>query len=131
MVSLHDVSPWTRSACEEALATLEQGEPSHFDFQTRRTLWYSWTTPARGFVDVSIFSTNERPAEPHYVAVYRGTNFTDLNRIGRFAWNHIRFSSEAGVTYSVVAGGGSDLFDLSINSLFTKNRGIGTILNDD
>ncbi|HYG22902.1 MAG TPA: Ig-like domain-containing protein [Verrucomicrobiae bacterium] len=109
------------------LATLEPGEPDHFQFQTEPSLWYSWTAPGRGLVTLGATGTNA----PN-VAVYTGTHFGELNRFGRFSLNNHRFHTEAGIAYRFAVCGNPGEFELALqffpappNDLFAARIPLG------
>jgi hypothetical protein len=90
-------------------ATTEPGEPQHHWQQYERSVWYAWTAPRSGLLE--LFATPASAAgllfEPA-VAVYRGPSLTSLTALGSelATTNHPVYADvEAGTTYHLAVAG--------------------------
>lgn len=59
-------------------ATAEPNEPSHAGFRANSSLWYSWTAPQSGDVEMDTIGSETVDT---VLAVYTGTALSDLNQI--------------------------------------------------
>jgi hypothetical protein len=109
---------------DNLLATTEPGEPVFGLHSPENSVWYTWTAPANGTVNLSLLSdfTNANYA----LAVFLGTSLTNLADVayeeafGSGVQVALTFPGVAGTTYQIevadtVAGGGGP-FALSLQS---------------
>jgi outer membrane protein assembly factor BamB/subtilisin family serine protease len=94
-------------------ATLQAGEPTILGNRGGHSLWYSWTAPATGTVQVSGYSYDFVPE----VAVYTGTSITSLSTVASAAGNALAgtttdiseclctINATAGTTYLIAVDG--------------------------
>jgi hypothetical protein len=95
-------------------ASAEPNEPQHGLFPPSNSIWFSWTAPAAG--GVSLQTQTDFHQRPPVMAVYSGTNLTNLVKV---AWTdpapatfidartfgHVVFTAEAAKTYQVAVEG--------------------------
>jgi len=62
-----------------ASATLEAGEPSHYNGYGAYSLWFSFTAPANGQLTLSVDSLAEGYTE-EYISIYSGTELAALSK---------------------------------------------------
>ncbi|MEW6159419.1 MAG: hypothetical protein AB1813_18485, partial [Verrucomicrobiota bacterium] len=85
-------------------ATLELGEPQHSVDSTpgQASIWWTWTAPERGFVDLEILRSS---VPTTFLAIYSGTNLRSLTRLEVATF---RFTEavpvNAGFSYQIAAG---------------------------
>ena len=92
-------------------ATREFGEPSDGLDLAARTVWYAWTAPANGNVQVTATANTGSLA----VAVYAGASLGNLIPVAANG-NPVLFYALAGTTYKIVVAGASGLAtDFSLN----------------
>jgi hypothetical protein len=139
-------------------ATREAREPIHADFnlnaepgfrigkmRTGRSLWWSWTAPASGWVRINPEGSDFDPV----VAVYQGDSIRRLKGVTLNRdpfWGHVggvaEFHADAGTTYQIVVDGpptgdwrhpvpaeGNVRFSLDLTTLELLHPGDGTIFN--
>ena len=66
-------------AVNNASATLEAGEPSHYSGYGAYSLWFSFTAPANGQLTLSVDSLAEGYTE-EYISIYSGTELAALSK---------------------------------------------------
>lgn len=91
--------------------TIESGEPPHNKGQPNtNTLWWSWTAPATGRVNIDGLGSRTGPIG---LAAYSGTSLFGLAQVAQNFEGpdkvRIDFPVEAGETYSIVANGAANL----------------------
>ncbi|MBK5111515.1 MAG: carboxypeptidase regulatory-like domain-containing protein [Thermoleophilia bacterium] len=90
-------------------ATLEVGEPSHGLGEAGNSVWYSWTAPATGDVEVDLNGSDFDT----FLAVYTGTSLGSLSLVGQDdnsgggLTSSLNFSATSGETYSIAVTGQS------------------------
>ena len=102
-------------------ATAEPGEPNHAGNSAGKSLWWTWTAPAKGHVTVSAAGSSFGPS----VAVYTGGSLTNLTQVAADWWySEVSFDTQAGMTYQIAVDGkwwGGDIqqgyIQLSINEV--------------
>ena len=102
-----------------AWATAQADEPAHGGEAARKSVWYRWTAPSNGEVEIAVWSP-----DPLTVGVYRGVALTNLApvEITLSGSNRVRFSSTAGETIAFAVNhtpavpwlGSGNPFDLSL-----------------
>jgi hypothetical protein len=84
-------------------ATFQQGEPVHAGFFGGSSVWWTWTAPADGAVQLTL--TNSSLFSP-LLAVYTGTQLSALTPIASVAFsNLLTFTATAGTTYQIAVDG--------------------------
>ncbi len=105
-------------------ATPELGEPSHGGWGAGESVWWSWTAPTDGRLQVSV--TNYSGNEYQVLAIYTGSNLSGLSAVAANIWWQppmvSRFNVTSGTTYQIaVAGesgsGGAFELDLAFTAL--------------
>ena len=85
-------------------ATVETGEPNHADRVCTRSLWWTWTAPDNGVVEI----TTQGSAVATTLAVYTGTQVSKLVVVahdrdsGASGSSLVRFSVQSGTAYQIV-----------------------------
>jgi hypothetical protein len=103
--------------------TIESGEPSHNKGQPNaNTLWWSWTAPATGRVNIDGLGSRTGPIG---LAAYTGTSLFGLAQVAQNFENpdkvRLDFPVEAGATYSIVVNGATNLdSNLTLHLTFYK-----------
>jgi hypothetical protein len=103
--------------------TVESGEPAHNKGQPNaNTLWWSWTAPATGRVNIDGLGSRTGPIG---LAAYTGTSLFGVAQVAQNFDNpdkvRLDFPVEAGATYSIVANGATNLdSNLTIHLNFYK-----------
>ena len=69
------------AASNNLLATREAGEPDHAGAAAGRSLWYTWTAPATGTVNVSTYYTGTGAPTMRAVALYTGNALSSLSEV--------------------------------------------------
>lgn len=94
---------------DNSLATSEPGEPAHGNTPAAQSVWYSWTAPASGLVNITAQGTNFTPM----ISVFTGTTISNLANVttGQGGGS---FTSVAGVAYKVAVDGSGGAFGLSL-----------------
>lgn len=88
-------------------ATAETGEPRHDGFDPVRSIWWRWTAPASGVVEVNTIGSDFDTL----LGIYTGTAVNALTRIasddqtGGNNTSLLTFSAVAGVTYAIAVDG--------------------------
>jgi hypothetical protein len=89
-------------------ATKEPGEPEHAGEAGGHSVWFRWTAPLAGVVNVDTLGSEFDTL----LAVYRGTNMTSLafiaandDGVGFGGNSRLEFLAEAGVTYILAVDG--------------------------
>ena len=100
-------------------ATKQPGEPDHwYWYTTSHSVWWTWTAPTNGRVNLDAWSTNFTSA----VGVYTGTSVSNLSTVVKSYGtlpNHMALDVQAGVSYQIAVDGydagqfGLFLLDLS------------------
>jgi hypothetical protein len=104
-------------------ATSEAGEPSHAGFPPRQTLWWTWTAPGSGSVDIDTFTSNFDTV----LAVYTGSAVNMLTQVAandQFGGNQskVTFTAAGGTVFQVVVGGFfSATGNVTMHVTFTQN----------
>ena len=89
-------------------ATIEPGEPPRGSFAPTASVWYAWSAPLSGDVEIG-FSFVEFFA---VFGVYRGTNLNDLVAVTNgVAVGTAKFRAQAGKTYSIAIDSGAGQTD--------------------
>jgi len=68
---------WGSTNADNSLATAEPGEPSHAGYPANASLWYQWTAPKDGEVELDTIGS----AADTVLAVYDGNNLATLNQV--------------------------------------------------
>ncbi|MBP7140464.1 MAG: S8 family serine peptidase [Opitutaceae bacterium] len=108
-------------------AGAEPGEPGHAGFVPQATLWWSWTAPVSGQVNVD----TQGSAFDTVLAVYSGGELAALvpvasnDNASNSVTSSVTFTAQAGTTYQIAAGGKS-----SAGGLLLLNLGAAPA-NDD
>jgi len=87
-------------------ASAEVGEPRHGSDRSRKSVWWSWTSPANGNVVVSTAGTYF----DHYLAVYTGASLSMLLPVRKGVGSAgsgatLIFAVSAGITYHIAVDG--------------------------
>jgi len=96
-------------------ATREPGEPGHGTDAAARTVWYSWTAPASGTVQLE---TSDGGNPDLALGIYAGSSLWNLIPVTT-GFSSAAFYALAGTTYQVAVAGPSGLetdFDLTLNA---------------
>jgi hypothetical protein len=100
-------------------ATREPGEPSHRTDAAARTVWYSWTAPVSGTVQLETMETSEYALAPALaLGIYAGSSLWNLIPVTT-GFSSVAFYALAGTTYQIAIAGPSGLetgFDLTLNA---------------
>lgn len=110
-----------------AWASAEAGEPGHAGFVPQATLWWSWTAPVSGLVNID----TQGSAFDTVLAVYTGTELGNLvpvasnDNAANSVSSSVTFTAQAGSSYQIAAGGKS-----SVGGLLLLNLGASPA-NDD
>jgi hypothetical protein len=101
-VLLGDVSRITVQA-DNTAATKEPGEPTHAGNSGGKSLWWSWTAPTSGALDL----TTTNSSFESLLAVYTGSTLAGLQSIASSAAlpSQVRFPVSAGATYHIAVDG--------------------------
>ena len=108
-------------------AGMETGEPGHAGLAPQATLWWSWTAPVSGIVNVD----TQGSAFDTVLAVYMGGELGSLapvasnDNAANLVASSVSFTAQAGTTYQIVVGGKS-----SVGGLLLLNLG-AVPANDD
>ncbi len=84
-------------------ASAEIGEPAHAGRPAKASLWYSWTAPLTGSVNIATFGSDVDTL----LSVYRGTTLANLSVVkenddaGKFVTSAVKFDAVAGTTYVI------------------------------
>ncbi len=86
-------------------ASLEPGEPAHGDLPGGRSVWWSWTAPTDGLLEIDPRNTTlfER-----MVAVYTGNGLTNLTRVAASSTSFFtlfKLNARAGQVYHIAVAG--------------------------
>ncbi len=109
-------------------ATAEPNEPQHGLFPPSNSIWFTWTAPAAG--GVTLQTQTEFHQRPPVMAVYSGTNLTNLVKV---AWTdpapatfidaqtfgHVVFTADAAKAYQVAVEGANSGAGMSFNLSLT------------
>jgi uncharacterized delta-60 repeat protein len=68
---------WGSTNADNSLATYEPDEPSHAGYPANASIWYQWTAPKDGEVELDTIGS----AVDTVLAVYDGTNLATLNQV--------------------------------------------------
>ena len=102
-------------------ATRESGEPSHNGVEPSRSVWWSWTAPARGLATVSLAGTTFRAT----LGLYTGTAISALTSVPHmtfFDGQEQTWLTEPGVEYSFAVDSETAWAgDIRLMVLFTTN----------
>ncbi len=82
------------------LATSEPGEPVHFEAESNRSVWWSWTASSSGYFMVDTIGSSFDPS----VAVYTGSSLANLVLQGS-GLSKATFAAVAGTTYQIAIDG--------------------------
>jgi len=88
-------------------ATAETGEPQHAGFGANATLWWTWTAPTFGLVNLD----TQGSAIDTAIAVYTGNALGALalvaenDNASNVVTSNVTFTAQAGVTYQIAVGG--------------------------
>jgi len=83
-------------------STVEPGEPAHAGATPSTSVWWSWLSPASGFVTVTAQRSDLAPL----VAVYSGDSLDRLTPVASaFYFSRLTFAAEAGVNYRIAVAG--------------------------
>ena len=107
------------------LASSEPGEPQHGGVGTGRSLWFAWTAPIGGFVDLSTCANDVDPV----LAVYTGSALSGLTAVASnddadpalpdcsADDSAVSFAATAGTTYRIAVDSvsGAGRVDLNLN----------------
>jgi hypothetical protein len=116
--------PEITASGDTTLATRDFGEPNHLADTTRQTsgttLWWTWTAPAGGSVELTARGAGFLPV----LAIYTGDSVATLTRVidgygqsGSIDGANVRFRVQAGVAYQIAVdaqGRGSGQVSLSL-----------------
>lgn len=95
-------------------ATRESGEPLHFSAPSRKTLWWSWTAPSNGTVEISTARSKLPTGGPldTVLVVYVGTSLSGLTQIAgndnensSTVTSFVSFQCTSGTTYQIMVSG--------------------------
>jgi hypothetical protein len=79
-------------------ATAEPGEPAHHGSTVGHTVWWRWTAPASGPVQLSTLGSNFRAV----LGVYTGAAVNALTKVASGRGNHVlNFIATGGTTYQI------------------------------
>ena len=87
-------------------ATTEFGEPDHAESSSHASVWWSWTAPTSGDVEIGTFGMGFDTV----LAIYTGTTLATLNEVpstdntGSGSLSLDRFSAVMGTTYQIAVG---------------------------
>ncbi len=81
-------------------ATSEAGEPVHFEAESNRSVWWSWTAPASGYFMVDTIGSSFDAM----IAVYTGSALPHLVSLGSGLFR-LSFTAVAGTTYHLAVDG--------------------------
>jgi len=90
-----------------ATATKESGEPNHGDATGGKSVWWTWTAPASGFVSVSLDGSSFDTT----LGVYGGGAINSLTSIaqddesGAASCSRVIFNATGGTTYQIAVDG--------------------------
>src|SRR5438093_20288 len=88
-------------------ATAESGEPSHSGLRARRSVWWSWTAPDSGTVEITTAGSDFDTL----LAIYKGATFPSLTLVAaNDDWNgsassRVRFAAVPGQSYQIAVDG--------------------------
>ena len=86
-------------------ASLERREPAHGDLPGGRSVWWSWTAPADGWLEIDPRHTT---SFERIVAVYTGSELTNLTRVAASSTTFFTvfgLNARSGVTYHIAVAG--------------------------
>ncbi len=117
-------------------ATAEDGEPAHAGFAPARSLWWSWTAPANGKLDVSTAGSGFDTV----LGVYTGATLATLQNVASnddagpgLTTSESRFPVTAGTTYQIAVDGknasGSIMLTLTFSAPTNDDFANRAILN--
>jgi subtilisin family serine protease len=86
------------SASKTNFATSELGEPNHAGYTPSHSVWFNYTAPASGQIDISTAGSNFDTL----LAVYTGSSFVNLNLVA--ANDDIKTGQSSAVSFGAVAG---------------------------
>ena len=86
------------AASKTSFATAEQGEPNHAGYAASHSVWFNYTAPASGQIDISTAGSNYDTL----LAVYTGNSMTSLTLIA--ANDDIKTGQSSAVSFAAVAG---------------------------
>ena len=89
-------------------ATREAGEPNHAGASRGRSLWYTWTAPTSGTINLSTYSTGRGAPVVRALAVYTGTSLATLSEVAS-SNNQVQALYVAGSFSSPLLAGGTSL----------------------
>ena len=99
-------------------ATAELDEPNHAGYLTETSVWWMWTAPSSGYVEISTIGSDFDTL----LAVYTGTTLSSLNNLASNDdaddgfYSHVQFSAVLGTTYQIaVAGHAGDEGNIELN----------------
>jgi hypothetical protein len=95
-------------AATNDLALKETGEPNHAGNSGGRSLWWTWTAPGSGVVNINMNGSSFQTL----LAVYTGSELTNLTSVasndgnnGRDNSTHVSFKASQGLTYAIAVDG--------------------------
>ena len=93
-------------------ATRESGEPFHYGSTNGHSVWWTWTAPTSGPMQVNTTNSSIRTV----VAIYTGSSVSALTLVSAARGNHtVDFVAVAGTTYQIAANS----LDASVSGNFT------------
>ncbi|HVY69507.1 MAG TPA: Ig-like domain-containing protein, partial [Verrucomicrobiae bacterium] len=125
-------------------ATTEPGETQHANNPSNKTVWYAWTAPRDGTVNLTSVSSSFFPLSDVYLGATLATATNAPDIFHHFDTTNLtessHFEAHAGVTYQIVVGGVKDsqgAFTLSLaydpapaNDLFANRQSItGSVIH--
>jgi hypothetical protein len=114
-------------------ATSELGEPGHGGLQARRSLWWTWTAPSSGVLNLSAFGSDV-DRNTIRIAAYTGSTLTGLSEVGSnnpstngsplgaSVETSFDLSVAAGTTYQIALDGVPSKFATGIFALSIGDR---------
>jgi hypothetical protein len=89
--------PYTNYS-SNADATLESGEPCHYGSTNGHSVWWSWTAPTAGPMQINCLGSSIRSV----IAVYTGSSAGGLTLVSSGRGNHlVNFAAVAGTVYHI------------------------------
>lgn len=88
------------TSSDNSLATVESGEPVHYENSGGHSVWWSWTAPSDGTIIVDTSGS----AIATLLAVYRGTSVDQLTPLGS-GGSHVSVNVQAGSVYQIAVDG--------------------------
>ena len=92
--------PFVQTAASITQATLEEGEPTVDGSQSERSLWWEWTAPRDGWVDLLSESETFNPV----LSAFKGQSLNGLSRIDGIEIESEGTPKESGLSFHVQSG---------------------------